>query len=256
MILDIQVGGNQKLSRVVKRIGENVKLNTYWYCININVIDRMSINDHGRIHVKIVCNLALQILRLLKGSGIKTSLEAEHHLPYEDAEVTVALAACVHDIGHIVHRENHEEFSIALAPPILEEVLEGLYEEREKAIIMSEALHAVYAHKTEVLPLTLEAGVLKVADALDMEKGRARIPFIKGEVTIHSVSALSIEKVKVKRGKEKPVRINIQMSNSAGIFQLDNLLKEKLLHSGIKDLFEIEVEIEEKEKKIVEKYEI
>ncbi len=45
------------------------------------------------------------------------------------------------------------------------------------------------------------------------------------------------------------------MANSAGIFQLDNLLKRKLERSGIKEHFEIRVEIQE-ERKIVEQYQI
>lgn len=256
MELNLPLNGNKKLEAVVKRIEENTELQTYWYCCNINAIDRMGINDHGPIHIKIVCNLALKILRLLTEHGIETGVEREHKLTKEDAEVIVVLAACLHDIGHIVHRRRHEEFSIAIALEILEELLDSIYDEREKAIIKAEALHAMYAHETELEPLTLEAGVVKIADALDMEQGRARIPFTKGSPTIHAVSALAIEKVRIKKGAEKPVCIEIKMSNSAGIFQLDNLLKPKLQHSGIKGFFEIRAEITGEEKKILERYEI
>ena len=123
-------------------------------------------------------------------------------------------------------------------------------------MIITETLHAIYAHRREAQPLTVEAGIIKVADALDMEKGRARIPFRVGEPTIHSVSALAIEKVEIKPGKEKPVLIFVRMSNSAGIFQLDNLLKEKLNRSGLKDYIEVAAEIEGEEKKIIERYSI
>ena len=44
-------------------------------------------------------------------------------------------------------------------------------------------------------PLTLEAGIVRVADALDMAKGRSRIPFERGRVSIHSLSAAAIESV-------------------------------------------------------------
>lgn len=256
MGLNLPIQGNRKLAEIIKRIDAHVKLNTYWYCSNINAIDRLKMNDHGPVHIKIISNLALKILRLLTGSGIRTSVELNHRLSREDAEIIVVLTTCLHDIGHIVHRENHEEFSVALAPEILEDLLKGLYPEREKAIITAEALHAIYAHKTEIEPLTLEAGVAKIADALDMEQGRARIPFAKGEPTIHAVSAMAIEKVQIKKGETKPVLINIRMSNSAGIFQLDNLLKPKLQYSGIKDYFEIRAQVTGEEKKIIEKYEI
>jgi len=256
MALNLPVNDNAKLKTLVERLDSHVPLQALWACSNVNAIDRMGINDHGPIHIKIVCNLALRILRLLRRQGIQTSVELNHQLTQEDAELVVVLAGCLHDIGHIVHRENHENFSVALAPPLVKELLAGLYQERETAIMLSEVLHAICAHQTEVQPLTLEAGVLKVADALDMEKGRARIPFSKGSPTIHAVSALAIEKVRVRKGDEKPVCIEIQMSNSAGIFQLDNLLKPKLQNSGIKEHFEIRAEITGEEKKIVSRYEI
>jgi len=255
MILNLPHNGNEKLSELERKISRHERLKAYWYCSNVNVIDRMGVNDHGPIHVKIVANMALKILRLLRASGIEPSVVRDHHLAPEDAEVIVVLAAALHDIGHIVHRDHHEEFSIALAPGLIDELLEGLYEPRELAILTAETLHAVYSHKTEVEPLTLEAGVLKVADALDMEQGRARIPFRIGGISIHSVSAMAIDKVQVRRGKEKPVEIRVKMANSAGIFQLDNLLKRKMERSGIKDYFEINVEIQE-ERKIVEQYQI
>jgi metal-dependent HD superfamily phosphatase/phosphodiesterase len=256
MVLNIPVGDHAKLKELISRIEKNVKLKTYWQCSNINAIDRLGINDHGPIHIKIVSNLALLILRLLIQAGIKPSVCVNYQLTEEDAELIVILATALHDIGHIVHRDKHEEFSIALAPALLDELLDGLYAEREEAIVTAETLHAMIAHDTQVQPFTVEAGVLKVADALDMEQGRARIPFSKGSPTIHAVSAMAIEKVRVRQGDEKPVCIEIRMSNSAGIFQLDNLLKPKLQNSGLKEHFEIRAEITGAEKKIIEKYEI
>ncbi len=256
MLLNLPLGGNRKLAELVERIEAEAKLQTFWQCSNVMAVDRLGINDHGPIHIKIVCNLALKILRLLTEQGVRTSVERNYQLTKDDAELIVVLAGCLHDVGHIVHRVRHEDFSVPLALPLIEELLSGLYPEREKAIITSETLHAIYAHKTDIQPLTLEAGVLKVADALDMEEGRARIPFSKGSPTIHAVSAMAIEKVRIRRGEESPVCIEIHMSNSAGIFQLDNLLKPKLQNSGIKEHFEIRVEITGEEKKIVTHYEI
>lgn len=256
MTLNIPVKQNQKLEAVVARINQNVTLNTYWYCSNINAIDRMGINDHGPVHIRIVANLALKILRMLVEAGVQTSVEKDHKLIKDDAEVIIVLGACLHDIGHIVHRTHHEPFSVALAADLLPGILNGIYEERERAIITSEVLHAVYAHETEVQPLTVEAGVIKIADALDMEEGRARIPFKTGTATIHAVSALAIEDVQLRQGDRRPICIEIKMSNSAGIFQIDNLLKEKLKHSGIAEYFEIHAQIVGDEKKLIERYEL
>jgi len=97
---------------------------------------------------------------------------------------------------------------------------------------------------------------VRVADALDMEKGRARIPFQAGKVDIHSVSALSIEKVSIQEGDEKPVTVSITMSNPAGIFQIDNLLKPRIENSGLGNYIHVVAEITgEEDRKILEKYE-
>lgn len=247
--------GNGKLDRLLDRIQNSAKLKALWAASNITAINRMHINDHGPAHVRIVTRLGLKLLRLLMEAGVKPGV-VDHGLPPQEAEVVVALAAALHDIGHAIHREEHELLSLILARPLIEELLAGLYEEPARTVIMAETLHAIYAHRREAVPLTVEAGIIKVADALDMEKGRARIPFRVGEPTIHSVSALAIEKVELKKGKDKPVLIFVRMSNSAGIFQLDNLLKEKLNRSGLKDYIEVAAEIEGEEKKIIERYSI
>lgn len=259
MPLNVPVKQNEKLAAIVKRLDESVKLNTFWYCCNVNAINRLGINDHGPVHIRIVSNIALKILRMLMEKGIQPSVDKDHQMSKDDAEVIVVLAACFHDIGHIVHRIHHEPFSVSIALDMLPGMLEGIYQEREKAIMMAEVLHAIYAHDTDIPPMTVEAGVLKIADALDMEEGRARIPFKAGTATIHAVSALAIANVKLKPGEKKPVCIEIEMVNSAGIFQVDNLLKPKLKNSGIAEYFEIHVEIigdGAGEKKIVERYEI
>ena len=92
-----------------------------------------------------------------------------------------------------------------------------------------------------------------------MEAGRARIPFQAGKVDIHAISALSIEKVEVEavEGGKKPIVIKINMSNSAGVFQIDELLKPRIINSGLEQFFHVIAEITgEKETKIIEKFEI
>src|SRR5437870_9912635 len=88
----------------------------------------------------------------------------------EDAEVVVFLGAVLHDLGMIAHRENHHMFSVPLAFQLLPRLLEGIYDEKERAIITSETLHTIYAHESEIPQLTLEAGVVRVADALEDRK--------------------------------------------------------------------------------------
>ncbi|MFP3952529.1 MAG: HD domain-containing protein [Candidatus Acetothermia bacterium] len=256
MKFTVPTRNNDKLKKIIERIKDNGRLNGLWTVANVNAIDRMGINDHGPVHSKIVANSALKIFRLISQTGEKSSVAEDHNLAMEDAEVVIVLAAALHDIGHCVHRVHHEEFGISISGPIIQELLQGIYDGYDLGIMQGEILHACFAHGTELQTLTLEAGILKLADALDMEHGRARIPFKEGDLTIHSVSATAIEKVSIHRGEVKPVKIVIDMSNSAGIFQLDNLFKPKLENSGIRKFVEVTVEVgdEEKEKKIIDNY--
>ena len=106
-------------------------------------------------------------------------------------------------------------------------------------MIVSEVLQGIISHRADGEPLTLEAGILRVADALDMEQGRSRIPFERGHVGIHSLSAAAIEDVSIGDGEKKPIRIEITMNNSSGIYQVDGLLKAKLRGSGLEPYVEV-----------------
>ncbi len=230
---------NEKLQRLMEWVNENDDLYALWIASNVTAIERLGMTDHGPVHVKIVTNLALRLLRLLMDAGIEPGVMKSYGLGQDDAEVVVALGALLHDIGMSIHRANHEEYSLFLASEQLRRLPEELYPPRVAAILRSEVLHAIIGHRSGGRPLTLEAGVVRIADALDMAKGRSRIPFEAGSVSIHSVSAAAVERVILEPGEEKPVRISIEINNSAGIFQLDQLFREKFKGSGLEPHLEL-----------------
>lgn len=239
MSLQVPCRHNAKLQQLLERINADAELAQLWKCANINAVDRSGVSDHGEVHIRIVANAALRILRLLVEAGIQPSVVQNYGLTTEDAEVVVVLGACLHDLGIAVHRDNHEQYSLVLAYPKARELLEGVYEQPARTIIVAEVLHTVIAHHWDTRCLTLEAGVVKVADALDMTQGRSRIPFEAGQVNIHSVSALAVEAVNIEKGVERPVRVAISLSNSAGIYQVDELLKRKLNNSTLEPYVEV-----------------
>jgi len=251
MAFEVPTQGNARLVTVQERINADEELKALWKVSNINAIDRLGYSDHGSTHVRIVARNALKMLRLLMEEGHQPGVVKNYALTNEDAEVVVVLASALHDIGLSIHRENHEEFSIMLSGPIIRRLLKDLYQEPALTFMMAEVQHAMISHHEGFVPYTLEGGIVRVSDALDMEKGRARIPFASGSVNIHSVSALAIDKVKVMKGKERPVLIEIDMNNSAGIFQIDELLKDKIARSGLQDLLNVEVRVPESESPIV-----
>ncbi len=256
-VFNIPVRNNVKLKGVMDQVKENRKLQTYWKCANVMAIERMGYTDHGPTHVKIVANLALKLLRILADKQVKLSIVKNYGMKNEDAEVVVVLGSIFHDVGMIVTRSDHEKYSALIALELLDNLLAPVYSVEERAIICSEVLHAVVNHEVPNKPLTVEAGIVSIADALDMESGRARIPFKSGKIDIHSVSALSIEKVEIIEGEKKPITIKIMMSNSAGVFQIDELLKPRIETSGLQEYFHVVAEITgEKERKIIDKFEI
>jgi uncharacterized protein len=127
-----------------------------------------------------------------------------------------------------------------------------------RSVIVAEALHAIIGHRSEgARPLTVEAGVLRVADALDMARGRSRVPYEAGHRNIHSLSAYAIEEVRLEAGDDKAVRVEIKMSNSAGIYQVDELLATKLRGSGLEPHVEVVARIEaEHEERLLEVFRI
>ena len=256
-IFNIPFRNNTKLKHVIDKVKEDAKLQTYWRCANVMAIDRMGYTDHGPTHVKIVANLALKLMRILVDTQVKPSIVKHYSMRNDDAEVVVVLGSIFHDLGMVVTRNDHEKYSALIALEFIEKCLTPVYSEEERAIISSEVLHAVVAHEQPNKPLTVEAGIVSIADALDMESGRARIPFESGKIDIHAVSALSIEKVEIIEGGKKPITIKITMSNSAGVFQIDELLKPRIESSGLQEFFHVVAEITgEKERKIIEKFEI
>jgi len=257
IVIRVPARHNPRLQQVVDRVNADDELYTLWQVINVNAVQRLAMNDHGPVHVQIVTNIALKLLRLLVDRSVTPSVVVGYNLTIEDAEVIVVLASLLHDIGMSIHRVDHELYSLFLARPKLRELLEGIYDLPTLTILSSEILHAIISHRAGGQPLTLEAGVVRVADALDMAQGRSRIPFQAGKVDIHSVSATAIEQVIIEQGELKPIRIVVKMNNSAGIFQLDELLKDKLEGSGLEPYVEVEATIEgESEKKLIQTFRI
>jgi len=248
---------NAKLQHLVKQVNADQELIQLWKCANVNAVDRLGMSDHGEVHIRIVANAALRILRLLIEAGIEPSVVTNHDLTPEDAEVIVVLAACIHDLGIAIHRDEHEHLSMILAYPKARQLLSLLYEEPALTTMVAETLHASIAHRWDVSCLTIEAGVLKVADAMDMTEGRSRIPFEAGQINIHSVSAQAVAQVSIEKGEERPVRVAVTLSNSAGIFQVDELLKRKLKHSTLAPYVEVVAHIEgETERRLLGVYKL
>ncbi len=249
---------NKLLDQALEAINKKAEIRTLWKVTNVTAQDRLGWADHGPIHFQIVANIALRMCRLLLKNNVDLSITKNFGLSYKHGELVVLLGSLFHDLGMSIHRENHEEYSLFLANNLLREILTFLPIE-ERTIVISETLHAVISHSNQraTKPFTIEAGIVRIADALDMSKGRIKMAYEAGAMNIHAISAAAIERVEIEEGGTKPIQITIIMNNSAGLFQIDDLLEGKLGKSGIAQYIIVKAYVQgETEKKLVTEFTI
>jgi hypothetical protein len=226
---------DERLNEILPHVLNDPEITALLEAQNVNAVTRKGYNDHGPKHIAIVRNRALRLYDLLKRGGCEFNGAEQQGLEEADEAVIIAFAATLHDIGHIVHRDEHAYYSVPLASDILDRLLPQFYDTRNAVRMKAEILHAILCHHTEETPLTKEAGVIRVADALDMERGRSRIPYEKGGRGINTLSSQAITDVILREGDGVPVQVEIEMVNAAGVYQVDNLLKAKLNDSTLED---------------------
>ncbi len=243
--------GNRKLESFLAAVNADEQVRAWWYMAQVHA-ERLGMSDHSWVHMQIVLNVSLRLLRLLVKAGVEPSIVSDHGMRERDAEVVVAGGALLHDVGMSIHRADHEAYSLFLAQGALDRLLADAYKEPSRTVIAAEVLHAIIGHRRRGEPYTLEAGVVRVADALDMAQGRTRIPIESGHEGIHSISAAAIDEIRIEAGEERPVRIEIELNNSAGIFQVDDLLATKIRGTPLEGKLEVVAHIEgETEKRLL-----
>lgn len=248
---------DERLNEMLDFIEDDREIQAYLEAQNVNPVKRKQYNDHGAKHIEIVRNRALCLYELLKRGDVEFNGASQQGLDEADEPIIIAIAATLHDIGHVVHRDDHPYYSIPLAADMLDRILDEFYDLKDRVRMKSEILHAIICHHTAEEPLTLEAGTLRVADALDMERGRSRKPYEEGGRGINTVSSQAIERVVLREHPGETVLIEIEMTNAAGVYQVDNLLKAKVKNSGLEDLVRIiAVNSRNDENRIVERIEL
>lgn len=248
--------GNRRLERFFDAANGDPRVRAWWHMAQVTS-RRLGMSDHSRVHVQIVVNIALRLLRLLAKGGVRPAMVVDHGMSDHDAEVVVAAGALLHDVGMSIHRVDHEAFSLFLVADRLDGLLGDCYEEPERTVVIAEIMHSIIGHRSRGEPYTVEAGVVRIADALDMAEGRSRLSFEAGHHGIHSLSAAAIDEVRIDSGEQRPVRIEIDMNNSAGIFQVDDLLGTKLKGTGLEEQIEVVARVPgETEKRLLPEFEM
>ena len=219
---------------------EDIEIQSYLRMSNVMAVERLSYNDHGPVHAKIIAGSALEIFKLLT-TRVEPSSVTHGVCGYDEAQLIVMLGAYLHDIGNAIHRINHEKNTVILAANPLERLLNRVYPDDLDLVyrLKCEVLHTLISSDDDVPCLSVEAGAVSIADGTDMAEGRSRVPYLAGKYDIHSISAQAIKQVEILKGEEKPVSILVTMENPAGIYQIEEILGNKIKSSGIPELVEV-----------------
>jgi metal-dependent HD superfamily phosphatase/phosphodiesterase len=230
----------------------DIEVQSYLRMSNIMAVKRLGYNDHGPVHSKVISGSALEIFTLLT-NAVEPSSVLNGVCDYADAKLVVLFGAYLHDIGNSIHRVRHEQTGSWLAYGFLDRILQQLYHDDLGLAyrVKCEILHSIFASDDSVPCLTVEAGVVTVADGTDMAEGRSRVPYLAGKNDIHAISAQAIKSVSIVKGESKPVSIRVFMENPAGIFQIEEVIGKKLRSSGISDMVEVIASMDGKEIKTI-----
>ena len=241
-LVEEAVKASAKLSKLYTLLERDPEVQQYLRAANVMAVSRLLYNDHGVVHSRIVAGCALEMLKILVSRGVVPSVVRDGVGALEDSYVVVLLGAYLHDVGNAVHRTLHHLHGVVLAHDIVKRLLSSVYRDERKVYSLScEVEHVIFAHDESVRALTVEAGVVKVADGIDMAEGRARIPYKSGKLDIHAISALAIKRVEVEEGAEEPILIKVDMENEAGVFQVEEVLGRKVKTSGLSHLIRVDV---------------
>ena len=224
-------------------LSRDPELAVHWECANYTTVQKLGMNDHGRSHAMVATASALQILDFLIAAGIVPDIITSGMGDPDDAYLIVLIAALCHDLGNEIHRTDHISHSLLIVMPILDRILPQIYDEPVRMIqVRTFILASIYTHHGEPRPLTIEAGAVCIGDATDMTTGRARTAYNQGRVSIHTISALSIDTVSIEQGRDLPVTITIRMSNSAGLFQVQEILGPKIAAGPLTPYIEVKIQ--------------
>lgn len=232
---------NTRALEMYQYLSGSPKVQSYLRTANRMAVSRLGYTDHGPVHAEVATWNALRVFDILDET-FQPNVVAEGIGDIDDARLIVLASTYLHDIGMVVHRNEHNQAAVQLAGPILESKLMNIYNDPAKATdILSFIFHGIYAHDDDTQCLTLEAGITKIGDGADMTKGRTIVPFQKGKVDIHSVSAMAINNIILEKGENKPLRITVAMDNPAGVFQVQAVLEKKLSTSSLQDHVDIDI---------------
>ena len=69
MRIKVPAQRNRKLRTLLERVNADDGLKALWHVSNVNAVKRLGINDHSWVHIQIVANIGLRLLRILQSAA-------------------------------------------------------------------------------------------------------------------------------------------------------------------------------------------
>ena len=222
---------NPKLAGFLAAANASDRLKALWHAQQMTA-QRLGMSDHSWVHLQIVLNSALRIFRLLRRADVPSPIQTDYGMRVADAEVVIAGGCLLHDLGMSIHRVDHESFSLFLAADLLGDLLptsttspSGRSSRRDP--------HAIIGHRrggrrsrsrpgssASPTPWTWSMGARA-------SRSRPTCPTSTRCRRRRSTRSGSWQ------GEQRAIRVEVEMNNSAGVFQVDDLLASKLRGSGL-----------------------
>src|SRR6476659_297782 len=91
MRVDAPTRGNRRLEKLFAAANADPQVRAWWHVQQVTA-DRLVMSDHAGIHIRVVVNSALRMLRLLVRRGVVGNVVSDYGMDPRDAEVVVAAA--------------------------------------------------------------------------------------------------------------------------------------------------------------------
>ena len=228
--LKLACAGQPKAWRLAEALVEDPDFLTTLEAANALVVNRMGFSDHGRTHALIVATNALTLLDAGLTLGWEPSFGKKGTSDFTDSAVITVLGALMHDLGNSIVRERHWDFSVHLARPLLERLLMRAYRPPVRPKMILNILEVIQSHDSAVNSYSLEGSIVKLADAMDCEGGRSRLPpSAKNPDKRFHDSSQAIDFVHLGPiAKGKPLPVWAELNDKAGLFQLQEIWARRL----------------------------
>src|SRR6187401_2495881 len=86
MRVDAPTRGNRRLEKLFAAANADPQMRAWWHVQQVTA-DRLVMSDHSWIHIRVVLNIALRMLRLLVRRGVVPNVVSDYGMEPRDAEV-------------------------------------------------------------------------------------------------------------------------------------------------------------------------